>query len=361
MLTLGSPFGYRIWGQRMLGAVMAPSTRFASPRRVTAAEYEDRALWLARPDISATNASLWLPVGAPRAKAGPVAIFYVHPTSYMAPFNLARWNASVQDEDSNDIASRFVMTQASAFNRVGTVWAPRYRQAHFGAFLHPSENSSKAIDAAYNDIAAAFRAFLNANPSGPIVLAGHSQGSRHLMELLKNEIAGTATADRVVAAYLIGWPVSMTEDIPALGLPACERADQAGCILSWQTFAEPADVSLVLHAYESYRGATGKTRKGTPILCVNPLTGTPESEALSRANLGSLVPIADREASAAELKAGLVGARCDDGFLFIGTPPQVGPYVLPGNNYHVYDYALFWANIRQDAEKRLATYLRQYQ
>jgi hypothetical protein len=30
--------------------------------------------------------------------------------------------------------------------------------------------------------------------------------------------------------------------------------------------------------------------------------------------------------------------------------------VLPGNNYHVYDYALFWANIRVDAAARLAAF-----
>jgi hypothetical protein len=35
----------------------------------------------------------------------------------------------------------------------------------------------------------------------------------------------------------------------------------------------------------------------------------------------------------------------------------MGPYVLPGNNYHVYDYSLFWANIRADAERRVAAYL----
>jgi hypothetical protein len=32
--------------------------------------------------------------------------------------------------------------------------------------------------------------------------------------------------------------------------------------------------------------------------------------------------------------------------------------VLPGNNYHVYDYALFWAAIRRDAERRLAAWQR---
>ncbi|MEA3057316.1 MAG: hypothetical protein QOF34_131, partial [Sphingomonadales bacterium] len=36
----------------------------------------------------------------------------------------------------------------------------------------------------------------------------------------------------------------------------------------------------------------------------------------------------------------------------------LGPYVLPGNNYHVYDYALFWGAIRRDAERRLAAWHR---
>jgi hypothetical protein len=44
------------------------------------------------------------------------------------------------------------------------------------------------------------------------------------------------------------------------------------------------------------------------------------------------------------------------GLLLIGDPPEMGPYVLPGNNYHVYDYSLFWANIRADAARRLAAY-----
>jgi hypothetical protein len=38
--------------------------------------------------------------------------------------------------------------------------------------------------------------------------------------------------------------------------------------------------------------------------------------------------------------------------------PQLGSFVLPGNNYHVYDYALFWGAIRRDAERRLAAWHR---
>ncbi len=54
---------------------------------------------------------------------------------------------------------------------------------------------------------------------------------------------------------------------------------------------------------------------------------------------------------------GRVGARCDDGFLIIdGDVPRMGAFVLPGNNYHVYDYALFWGAVRRDAERRVAAW-----
>jgi hypothetical protein len=36
--------------------------------------------------------------------------------------------------------------------------------------------------------------------------------------------------------------------------------------------------------------------------------------------------------------------------------PDLPAYVLPGNNYHVFDYALFWSNIRADAAARLANF-----
>ena len=59
----------------------------------------------------------------------------------------------------------------------------------------------------------------------------------------------------------------------------------------------------------------------------------------------------------ATLSVGQVGARCENGFLMInGVIPPLGPYVLPGNNYHVYDYALFWGSIRADVERRLGAF-----
>ncbi|MCZ3230209.1 DUF3089 domain-containing protein, partial [Acinetobacter baumannii] len=82
--------------------------------------------------------------------------------------------------------------QASVFNEAGAIWAPRYRQATFGAFLTDRKAAEEALQLAYGDVQAAFDRFLDEiGPDRPIILAGHSQGALHLTHLLKDRIAGT--------------------------------------------------------------------------------------------------------------------------------------------------------------------------
>jgi hypothetical protein len=88
------------------------------------------------------------------------------------------------------------------------------------------------------------------------------------------------------------------------------------------------------------------------VLCTNPLTGTRGGTAPASANLGTLVPETDLTDGA--LVADAVPARCDPrGILLIGDPPDLGRYVLPGNDYHVYDIPLFWANLQADVKRRV--------
>lgn len=361
VLTLGAALAYRMWGQQMIAAVMVPRAPFHVPAPLTSSDYARPDMWIARPDGRQDDPSRWLPEEAWKpAVPGKAAIFFVHPTSYMAPFNRAGWNDNLKDRESLQMAERFVAQQTSALTAAGTVWAPRYRQAHFGAFFDKTGKRDKAVDVAYRDVEAAFAAFLAANPDGPILLAGHSQGSLLLMRLMRDHVAGKSVAARIVAAYIIGWPVSLTADLPVLGLPACKNAQDSGCILSWQSFAEPAEPSAVIEAYASYPGLNGASRVGTPMLCIDPLTGASGGKASASANLGTLNTSVTLPQT--PLVKGAVSARCgtngkEAGFLLIGNPPQMGPYALPGNNYHVYDYALFWANIRLDASRRLTSFL----
>ena len=138
-------------------------------------------------------------------------MFFVHPTSYL---NRAHWIAPLDDAEANARAALFLRGQASAFNEVGEVWAPRYRQATFGAFLTSAADAQAALDFAYRDVAAAFDAFLAAIPKNrPIILAGHSQGALHLTHLLRDRVAtDPPPARRIVAAYVVGWPISTATD-----------------------------------------------------------------------------------------------------------------------------------------------------
>src|SRR3546814_8134581 len=108
---------------------------------------------LARPDIRQNNPALWTPAGVTTDGSGQAAIFFIHPTSYL---ERSKWNAPLDDKESADRARLFIQGQASAFNNAGQIWAPRYRQATFGAFLTGKKEAQMALGAAYRDVAAAF-------------------------------------------------------------------------------------------------------------------------------------------------------------------------------------------------------------
>ncbi|MGL4312360.1 MAG: DUF3089 domain-containing protein, partial [Sphingomonas sp.] len=202
VLGLSGLLAFRLFGVQMMRAALVPGVAFDAQPPLAADRYRDKASWIARPDIPG-NAALWTPVGATPARAkADVAIFYVHPTSY---FNRGAWNAPLLDADADARAELFLKAQVTAFNATGEIWAPRYRQATFGAFLTNQAAAQQAFDLAYRDVSAAFDEFLREiGPSRPIMLVGHSQGSLHLARLLKERVAGSALARRIVAAYIVG-------------------------------------------------------------------------------------------------------------------------------------------------------------
>ena len=354
LLVVAAAFAVFQWGGNVLLEKATPRGHFEPPPQGGAPVYAGPDLWVARPGMR-NNPSQWLPQRiAFGTVSPPAAVFYIHPTTYL---RTDRWNAPFAgDRDSDFRADLFVRSQGSALTSAGSVWAPRYRQAAYGAFLLRSADAQKALLLAYMDVEAAFAEFLKQIPAGqPIVLAGHSQGALHLARLLTRH--GAEIKDRLVAAYVVGWPLSTSADLPALGFPACTGAEQTGCILSWMSFGDPANPDLILDQWRKTEGPTGLERRREDILCVNPLTGTTGGAAPPEANPGTLVP--NGNLSSATLMPGRVGAHCEKGLLLIeGDIPPLGPFVLPGNNYHVYDYALFWAAIRLDAERRLRAWQR---
>lgn len=345
----------RIWSKELTQFTFVPRGDFEQQAPLAVKVYDDPAMWLARPGKGPTDPAQWIPPGwqqqaAPQSRA---AVFFIPSSSY---FGREHWNAPLDDKDATKRAELFVKMMASPFNRSVDLWSPRYREAAFGALLTDDPKSDQALDLAYGDVTKAFDYFLGSvREDQPLILAGHSQGAWLLMRLLKDRIAGTPLAKRVIAVYAVGWPISTQHDLPFMGLPACATPDQAGCVQSWNSFADPADPSLLFERYEKSTGLDGKPRDGSPVLCTNPLTGTAGGSADANADMGTLVPESDT--TTVGIRPGLVGAHCTaDGMLLISAAPEMGNYVLPGNSYHIYDIPLFWANMRADAARREAAW-----
>ncbi|WP_370189134.1 DUF3089 domain-containing protein [Qipengyuania sp.] len=382
-----------IWSREATEIAFVPRGEFVEQQPLAANAYQDPAMWYSRPGLGTNDPARYQPAIAqtvsapsdrpaspeapaaerslegrnPLSSAGSLAgeaadaqavpdfaVFFVPPTSYIQAGG--DWNAALDDESTDNRARLFLKGIASPFNRADELWAPRYRQAAAGAFLTDKPEAQQAIDAAYADVAQAFDYFLaSVNPDVPIVLAGHSQGAAHVLRLLREKVAGTPTEARIAAVYAPGWPVSVEHDLPALPLPACAAPGQAACLLAWSTFSDNGDPQMIMRRYEATVGYDGERRGDGPILCVNPLTGGVNGAAPADANLGTLVP--DASLSRGELVRGVVPARCGaDGLLYIGNPPDLGPGVLPGGNYHVYDIPLFWKNLQEDVIARVKTW-----
>jgi hypothetical protein len=123
------------------------------------------------------------------------------------------------------------------------------------------------------------------------------------------------------------------------------------------TFADPPNPDFIFDQWQKTRGYNGGERRRQDTLCVNPISGVQNGAAKPKDNPGTLVPTADMRS--ATLSPGVLGAHCDEGLLILdGQTPAIGGFVLPGNNYHAYDYALFWGAIRRDATRRLAAWHR---
>ncbi len=357
VLVIAAGFALNIYRDELTEIAFVPTAQFQEQAALETNIYEKSNMWFSGPKGAKNDPTRFLPTGAQADQAqGPAAVFFIHPTSFISR---DRWNMPLNDSVTDFRTLIFLRGLASPFAASGQVWAPKYRQATVGAFLTDRPAGKEALDGAYEDVLLSFDSFIKRQQGDrPIILAGHSQGARHLMHLLRDRVADKPLAKRIIAAYVIGWPISAEHDLPQMGLPLCADPEQTGCIITYQSFSEPADYDRVLQAYAMIPGLNGAQRAGSAIACTNPLTGGLNEPAEAIANLGTLKPNLDN--SAAELVEKAVPARCDEsGFLLIGDAPELGNLVFPGGNYHVYDIPLFWANLRFDALWRLREYLEQ--
>ena len=314
------------------------------------------AAWPGRPSGADT-----VPPGMKGAALGDSAkadVFFIHPTTYIAG---GGDNARYDEPGftTKQIDQGVLRFQASAFNACCRIYAPHYRQAALGSFLMADEaRAESAYRVAYSDVLRAFNYYLqHENHDRPFILASHSQGSLHAMRLLQERIAGHPLQRQLVVAYIIGYAVPA--EIGRLGVPVCRTASQIECFVDWNTQKSGHPDSSREHSRLVWLEGRYQPAGGRPMVCVNPLDWQPDSSATADLNVGSLPAVRPGEPMRPPV-ARLTGASCEGAALRVDIPfskrAGFSDVLTLFGSYHIFDYNLFYSNIRANALQRLGAW-----
>jgi hypothetical protein len=305
-------------------------------------DYSQIAYWAAHPEKKNPSDSVPADISNQYHPNKQVDVFFVYPTSYLDPNKPYGWNASLQDIKTNiytDYSS--ILYQASVFNEVGNIYAPRYRQAHIQSYNPVGhEDTLKAIAAfelAYQDVKNAFEYYLaHYNNGHPIIIASHSQGSTHTIRILKEYFDNKPLGKQLVAAYVIGMaldPGNYTH------LKACTKPNETGCICAWRTFMEGYQEPFV-------------DKENFQSIVTNPLSWDESITNVDRLqNQGSILYDFNK------VKAGVAGAINHGGVLWTPKPHFMGSILLKTKNYHIADYNFYYSSIRKNVANRVEAFM----
>lgn len=288
-----------------------------------------------------------------------VDVFFVHPTGYLKGDH---WTDPLAPQSATKENTQWMMAnQASAFNGCCSVYAPYYRQASVYSYFGTDQVRAEVGRFVYQDVKKAFEYFLdNFSKGRPFIIASHSQGTHHAIRLLAEEIDRSERYPRMVGAYLIGGMISKDWMNKMSNITVCERAEQLGCLVHWDTI----NVTQLSTEMPTYKNS----------ICVNPITWENEGglSKLSDAK-GSVYPTGDfalafsgdddpKNETFGPLEAPLkqyVQAQCKAGILFASdqTGTKFQDFGGSAGNYHGLDYALFYMDIRANAILKVKTFL----
>lgn len=314
---------------------------FVIPSPAKAPDYAENRFWAALP--TKTDKADQLPLGSHYSNGQATAladVFFIHPTTYtQEPTSDYPWNASLEDSTLNLLTDQStILNQASVFNGSCRVYAPRYRQAHYYAFITTNAtDKSQALDFAYADVRAAFEYYLkNYNEGRPIVIAAHSQGTIHAVRLLRDFFDEKPLGKKLVVAYLIGMPVLPDAFV---SIPPGTSPTQTCCFVSWRTFAK----GYIPEWYQN---------ESNTAVCTNPLSWSMDEGYISQKNNVGGVGLKYT------FYPQLADAQVHGGLLWINKPYLRGRMFLTVQNWHNADINLFWGNIRQNVQQRLDAFLK---
>ncbi len=275
----------------------------------------------------------------------PVDVFLLYPTTYQGEAT----TSEIDDAGMRDGALAWYNRAGSAFEAAGNIYMPFYRQMNaMWTLTLPEDERVHALANGANkvDAMAAFEHYLTHYNNGkPFILAGHSQGSSTLKELLFDYfVQHPELSEQMIAAYVIGYSVT-TEDLernPAIEF--AEGADDTGVIISWNTVAPDADTENLQTLLPNS-------------LAINPISWTRGEEPASASeNFGSFID-GERVTNLADARVDTeLGVVISNAPLSYAMPEEMSAAFGTGS-FHGKDIEFYYYNLRENAVNRAQKYL----
>ena len=190
-----------------------------------------------------------------------VDVFYITPTC------IWDWKdqsgQTIHYMDVTNSAQRSLVDGSNAlayalFEKSCNFYSPYYRQITLESWMEGEGVIAERFPRAMADVRQAFTHYLEQENNGrPFFLAGFSQGAKCVVELLKT--LKPEVAERLVAAYVIGYRVTETDTATCRNIIPARSADDTGVTICYNSVESAASICPVL---------------SPSVCCINPVSWT---------------------------------------------------------------------------------------
>ena len=274
-------------------------------------------------------------------------VFFVCPTVFRGDND--HFNMELEEESTRQKFVGATNMEKGIYDQDARFFAPYYRMAAMSTRQLSPEDREKYIEVAYKDVRRSFLYYLeHLNQGRPFLLAGFSQGSDHILRLLKEFGEKKEVRERLVAAYCPGWFLTPEDLLRYPYLKPAKGEDDTGVIVSYNTEAIDVTSSTIVPA-------------NVKTISINPLSWRTDSVVADKSlNRGAC--FTDYSGNIKREIPDFTGAYIDPdrGTLKVTDvnaedyPPKL-PQFGPGV-YHIYDYQFFYRNLQENVAVRIARF-----
>lgn len=262
-----------------------------------------------------------------------VDLFYVVPTciwDYTDSLGQTRHHMDIFNTEQRALTDPSIQLAKSVLADSCNFFSPYYRQISMDSWLTlDTALIEERFKLAYQDVADVFHYYMEHDNQGkPFILAGHSQGAKAVIELLKREMTPDISR-KLIATYAIGYTVTPEELAGYSTLRPAQDSIDTGVLIGFNSVTRPDAVSPLFR---------------DNVVCINPVNW--RSDATPATSYQGFTVAQDTTIHT------LIVTGIDEEQYFI---PSVAA-LLPKGNLHVQEFNLYNEDLRKNVLQRIRAF-----